>query len=52
MDFDTVVGVILVVASLVAIGALVCWSRRTINRIADKKLESARDIIRDLRNVG
>jgi len=51
MDFNTVLGVVLVVAALAAISGLVWWSRWSINRIADKKLESARDIIRELRNV-
>jgi hypothetical protein len=51
MDGDTILGLVLVVLALLAIGGLVAWSRWTINRIADKKLESARDIIRDLRNV-
>ena len=52
MDFDTIMGVMLVVMALLGISALVWWSRWSINRIANKKLESARDIIRDLRHVG
>jgi len=51
MHGDAVLGVILIIAALAAITGLVVWSRWSINRIADKKLESARDIIRDLRNV-
>ncbi len=52
MDSHTVVGIIVVVVALSAIAGLVAWSRWSINRIADKKLESARDIVRELRRVG
>ncbi len=51
MDLNAVIGVIVMVGALLTISGLVWWSRWSINRIADKKLESARDIIRDLRNV-
>ncbi len=52
MDFDTIVGVVLVAVAVIANICLVFWSRRAINRIADRKLNSARDIVRDLRNGG
>ncbi len=50
VDLDTVLGVVLVLAALCAIGGLVWWSRWSIDRIADRKLGSARDIIRDFSN--
>ena len=49
MDIDTLIGIILVVCALSAITLLVLWSRRTINRIADKNLRSLREIMKDRR---
>ena len=49
---DIVIGVVVVVAVLVVMSALTLWSCRAITRIADKKLFSARDIVRELKNGG
>ena len=48
MDIDLTVGCILIVSALATLIGLVAWSHRIINRIAERKLESARDIMRDL----
>ena len=47
MDLNTIIGVILVVASLGLIVGLVLWSRRAINRISRGGPRSARSIIRE-----
>ncbi len=47
MEFDAVLGILLVVASLFAITGLVAWSRMTINKIERKKLRTVRDIVKD-----
>ena len=48
METDAIIGSVLVVLALAIITALVMWSRKTINLIADKNLKSARDITREL----
>ena len=52
MDFETIAGVAIIVVAVAINLYLVLWSRRAINRIADKELNSARDIVRDLRDGG
>ena len=50
METDAIIGSVVVVVALAVITALVAWSRRTINLIADRNLKSARDITRELSN--
>ena len=52
MDQDTILGCILIVAGLSAVVYLTLWSRRTINRIADKGERSGREIVKDLQDGG
>jgi hypothetical protein len=49
MDFDTVLGIFVVLVSLAAMLGLVLWSRRTINRIARNALSTAREIMQEFR---
>jgi len=50
MNLDIILGSGLVVASLVVVSVLTAWSRRMIHRIADGRFDSARRIVRELRN--
>jgi len=50
MDRDSLLGCIIVVVALSSITYLVLWSRRTIERIARKRLSSVREILEDLRD--
>jgi len=49
MDTDILVGCILAGGALALTTVLILWSRRTINRIAESKSRSAREILRELR---
>gem|GEM_PF-626865 len=49
MDNDAILGWMLVAGALSLITYLVLWSRRTINRIAERGLRSARQIVKELR---
>jgi hypothetical protein len=48
MSRDAVIGSLLIFFSLGFILYIVLWSRRTIERIKKKKLQSAREIIHDI----
>jgi len=50
MDRDILLGSILIACALGILIGLVAWSRHIIDTIARKKLGSARDIVRELRN--
>ena len=50
MSMDVVIGVVLLVAALTVLTVFTAWSRRIINRIAAKRLGSARDIVKDMTN--
>jgi hypothetical protein len=50
VNFDIVLGLLLTALALGFITVLVLWSRRTIERIADTRLSSAREIVRELSN--
>ena len=52
MDRDTILGCVVIVAALGFITYLVLWSRRTIDRIAESGLRTAREIVRELRREG
>ena len=49
MDLDTILGLIITVATLVVLTGLVFWSRRSIERIARRGPRSAREILEDQR---
>ena len=49
---DILIGSLVIAAALCVILIMCAWSRRTIERIAAKRLKSARDITRDLKNGG
>ena len=49
MDNDTILGWMFVAGALSLITYLVLWSRRTINRIAERGFRSARQIVKELR---
>ena len=50
MDVNGIVGWIIIAIALIFITYLVIWSRKTIERIADKKFRSIREIVKDLQN--
>ena len=50
MDRDIILGGIIIFLGLGFITYLTIWSRRTIERIANKKLNSIREIIKELHN--
>ena len=50
MDMDGIFGWIIIAVALIFVTYLVVWSRTTINRIANKKLRSIREIVKDLNN--
>ncbi len=47
MDNDVAIGFAIVAVALLLIGYLVAWSRASIDRVARKKLNSAREILRE-----
>ena len=50
MDVDIIMGLLIISLALIFITYIVFWSRRTIDLIADKKLRSVREIIKELHN--
>jgi hypothetical protein len=50
MDRDIILGIIIIVCGLCFISYLIFWSRRTINRIANKRLSSIREIVKEFRH--
>ncbi|UCH93115.1 MAG: hypothetical protein JSV88_22905 [Candidatus Aminicenantes bacterium] len=50
MDFDTVLGVIIIVGGIFFLTFVVLWSRRTIEMISKKRLHSIREILNELKN--
>ncbi len=50
MDPNVVVGSVIVCVALVANIILVCVSKKTIDRVASKRLHSVRDIVREMNN--
>ena len=51
MDVNTIVGCVLLAASLLLLLVLVWFSRRRIDRIAKRGYRSAREIVKDLRDA-
>ena len=49
LELDAAIGIAILVLSLGALVALTLWSRRTIGRIATRRLRSLREILRDRR---
>ena len=49
MDGDAIVGCVTILVALSTIIYLTLWSRRAIDRIADRAERSAREIVRDLK---
>lgn len=52
MEYDAIIGCVVVVVALVVIIGLVLWSRRTVNLIDEKNLTSARHITHELKKNG
>jgi len=52
MDGDILLGCIIAGAALGLITYLVLWSRRTIDRIAERGSRSAREIVKERRHGG
>ena len=50
MDLNAVIGAAVIAAGIGFMTYLVLWSRKTIQKIAEKDLNSAREIIGDFRN--
>jgi len=50
MNAEAAIGSLIVVAALAVLLVLVVWSRRAINRIAERDLKSVRDIVKDFQN--
>ena len=48
MTPEIAIGCTVLVAALAVVGSLAVWSCRTIERIADKQLQSAREIVQEL----
>lgn len=48
MDGNAIIGCTVIVLSLIVITALVLWSRRSINRIAQDKPRTARQTLKEL----
>lgn len=48
MSKDLIFGMAIICSSLAFIFFIVLWSRRTIERIREKKQQSAREIIQDI----
>ena len=51
MYVSELTGLVLIVSALVLVVLLTVWSSRTIDRIARKRLGSAREIVKDLNGV-
>ena len=50
MEIDAIIGIVLLVGSVSAITVLTLWSRKRIDKIAEKKSSSAREIMQELKN--
>ncbi|MBC8180295.1 hypothetical protein H8E88_04140 [candidate division KSB1 bacterium] len=50
MDLNILIGIIIVFLAYIFLLYLVLWSRKTIEHISDLKVNSLRDIIRELRH--
>jgi len=50
MDFDTILGIIILTTALSLISYLTFWSKRTIERIEKKHLDSTRQILKELKD--
>ena len=50
MDGDTILGVLIITIGLGGLTYLVLWSRKTIERIAAKKLRTVREIVKELKH--
>ncbi len=48
MDKNTIIGIVVILLALSVLTYLLLWSKRIIDRIADKQLGSIRDILKDL----
>ena len=48
MTPDILIGCIVLITALAVIAAMALWSRRTVEKIADKQLQSAREIVQAL----
>ena len=48
MDRDALLGTLLILGALLFLNLLVFWSKRRIDAIASRGLESAREILREL----
>ncbi len=48
MERDQIIGITIIILSLALLGYLVLWSRRIIDRIAERRLGTIREILRDL----
>ena len=50
MNLNVIIGVVVIICGIGFMTYLVVWSRKTIQKITDKDLNSAREIIGDVRN--
>jgi hypothetical protein len=50
MDFDTILGIIIIVGAIFFLTFVVLWGRKTIEIISKKKLRSIREILTELKN--
>jgi hypothetical protein len=50
MSPNQILGIIITIAAVLLLSYLVFWSRRAIDRIADKRLGTIREILKDLDN--
>jgi hypothetical protein len=50
VDFETTLGIIIIVGGISFLTFVVLWSRRTIETIFKKKLRSIREILNELKN--
>lgn len=50
MDLNAVVGIVLLVISVTTVTVLTLWSRKRIDRIAESKSASAREIMQEMKN--
>ena len=50
MELNAVIGAVVIAGGIGFMTFLVLWSRKTIQKIADKHLHSAREIMEELRN--
>jgi hypothetical protein len=51
MDFDTILGIVIIAGGIFFLTYMTLWSRRTIEMISKNKLRSLRDIYKGLKNV-